>query len=905
MRFLHNTCTPTSITCPSTLAHATVCYKTDKCKILIVDCGYGYYANSYLCGTCSVCSLANCLDCTKLNYITMVCTTCATGFYLTTTGTCVGCPSTCATCSLIAGTSTVNCLTCKSTFTPKVTSGVTSCVCTSTQYQNPSPLSCITCSTSSTGCKACTKTTSIICSSCLTGFYLTAPTCTACMPVCYNCTNGATCAACVNNLVLNATGVCECSAGTFLNPVTKTCVACSTLQANCLACSYNTFYNPAAPTTVVCSSPAPGYFILPNGTASPCIQYCQVCADAVTCTTPYPTFSYDSATHTCYCDATLATPLYLSAAGTSCVPCTSSIPGCTACVNVTTTQCTSCTGAGYYYTGVYPVATCSVCPSTCITCSSGTSCGTCVSTFVLVGGVGVCQCDTGSQYFLNPATSQCALCSSLFTNCATCTDTPSLQCTACNTNYYPAADGLTCLPCNPLCDTCNNPTTCILCLSGYITELNGTCTCSGACSTCMTASSGACPVCTTGPLDCSVCSPGYYHNTATTCIVCPPALHCQECSNTPICTTCISPFIMSATGCVCNATAGKYLTLAGTGCDDCNTAAVIPNCLTCGYDGSATTICTLCSPGYYAVPAAFKSCQLCTGNCATCVTSSTNCLTCLPTYDTLSPNVCGCDSGLSKFYDPLTGGCSLCSSFFLNCVTCSPNSPNTTDTVCSDCSAPYYPAANGKSCLLCPSECTDCTSSTVCTFCTSNLVLSDSVAGWTTLGLCVCDNATNSDIFLDSSTGACLVCSQLISGCTSCVNNGSAVICGGCAAGTYLNTTSNTCIICDPSCVTCSSTATTCLSCPSGLTLNNGACVCTLSCYNCQTASPNCLSCNLNPDGTIFSCSSCLSGFYLSSPNCIACPPTCATCTSAATCLTCQPSFTLIGSMCSCNALTD
>lgn len=378
-RLLHDTCDPGFVTCPTKTAflHASICYKTDKCVVLIVDCGYGYYANSYLTTTCTACTLPNCLDCTKVSYITLVCTTCASGYYKSSAGTCVICPINCSTCVRILTSSTPSCLTCKSTFTPKVTSGITSCVCTSTQYLLPSPLSCVNCSTTSTGCKTCSYSSSQVCASCLTGYFLTAPTCTACMPVCYNCTAAATCDACKNNLVLNAGGVCECAVGLYLEPISMMCTGCTGLQANCQVCGYSGGYNPAAPTAVICSSPAPGYFVLPNGTASPCIQYCQVCADALTCTTPYPTFSYDSLTHTVFCDSTLPTPLFLDASGSSCVACSSAVPGCLSCVNVTTTQCNDCTGNGYYSLGPFPVAACTACPNKCLTCTSGSSCGSC------------------------------------------------------------------------------------------------------------------------------------------------------------------------------------------------------------------------------------------------------------------------------------------------------------------------------------------------------------------------------------------------------------------------------------------------------------------------------------------------------------------------------------------------
>lgn len=141
--------------------------------------------------------------------------------------------------------------------------------------------------------------------------------------------------------------------------------------------------------------------------------------------------------------------------------------------------------------------------------------------------MGVCVCNTGTQFFLDAISDQCKHCSLLFANCASCTDTPSIRCSLCNNNYFPSADGSVCLPCLPLCDTCTNNSTCTLCMAGYTTEADGSCTCAGACSLCIANSSGACPVCTIGtPTICHDCAVGFYHNTATTCINCPTALHC-------------------------------------------------------------------------------------------------------------------------------------------------------------------------------------------------------------------------------------------------------------------------------------------------------------------------------------------------------------------------------------------
>lgn len=160
-----------------------------------------------------------------------------------------------------------------------------------------------------------------------------------------------------------------------------------------------------------------------------------------------------------------------------------------------------------------------------------------------------------------------------------------------------------------------------------------------------------------------------------------------------------------------------------------------------------------------------------------------------------------------------------------------------------------------------------------------------------TVGLCLCDNTTS---FLNTQTNTCENCAFNIPSCTSCTA-GSPLICNSCLPSTYL--TNNTCVNCPFSCATCNQTQ--CLSCPGTLTLSRGVCICDGLCGQCGALSVGCLSCTI-VSGAITSCLLCEQGTYLSSPNCLACPSTCATCTSSTNCLTCQPTYVLINGLCSC-----
>lgn len=356
-------------------------------------------------------AITNCASC-SLNTNTGIttCVNCNSGYYLDSYGVCVVCPVGCTTCIYKQNNNTVDCNSCAPTFI-MTTTGQSRCVCPGDSYIYMLNLSCVRCPTR---CSVCSSDT--ICSGCTSGYYLSGTSCPNCMPVCITCTTGTTCSVCVNNLVL-VSGVCQCSAGTFLNPATMTCAACGSINTNCLSCSYDPVYTPSAPTAVICTSCNAG-FVVQNGV---CVSIC---------------FSL--------------------------------INGCNTCVTSPVAQCTLCLAGYYPNPSTYPTSACPTCPATCATCTSSTVCQTCISPFTRIGTM--CLCATPN--YLDSTNTLCVTCSVAITNCLTCTSTAPTTCATCATGYFPTSTNLQCLLCGQIitgCLTCvlSPQTTCSLCDSAY------------------------------------------------------------------------------------------------------------------------------------------------------------------------------------------------------------------------------------------------------------------------------------------------------------------------------------------------------------------------------------------------------------------------------------------------------
>jgi hypothetical protein len=118
-----------------------------------------------------------------------------------------------------------------------------------------------------------------------------------------------------------------------------------------------------------------------------------------------------------------------------------------------------------------------------------------------------------------------------------------------------------------------------------------------------------------------------------------------------------------------------------------------------------------------------------------------------------------------------------------------------------------------------------------------------------------------------------------------------------------MNTTIQSCQLCNPGCLSCTSTA--CTQCSDPNQVPSGTqCVCPIgqytdltgSCSLCSNFIPQCLQCNRTE------CSQCTPKFYLSTDklSCLSCPTVCATCTSSTVCNTCEATFIFDSATTSC-----
>lgn len=140
-----------------------------------------YSASALACVPCPI-LFPNCLTCVAVT-TTTTCTLCSSGFY--TNGTaCLVCSSNCNNCTA------TNCTSCKPTF---ISSGI-NCVCDASNqmFVNTSG-SCATCSNLIVGCLSCTFNTTVICSTCAVGYFVSNSSCTTCSSTCINCTSLNTC----------------------------------------------------------------------------------------------------------------------------------------------------------------------------------------------------------------------------------------------------------------------------------------------------------------------------------------------------------------------------------------------------------------------------------------------------------------------------------------------------------------------------------------------------------------------------------------------------------------------------------------------------------------------------------------------------------------------------------------
>jgi proprotein convertase subtilisin/kexin type 5 len=592
------------------------------------------------------------------------------------------------------------------------------------------------------------------------------------------------------------------------------------------------------------------------------------------------------------------------------------------------------------------VKTCS--DGNCISCPANISfCSQCTSGWK-VGSRGSCERDV------------CTI-----SNCLQCNGAST--CSVCALQYQLSSDAksclASCLTAVPNCETCSNTTACLTCGSGY-TLSNASCTpvCSIA-SCLLCASKTTCMACAPGTLmgyssltcdwdcgingcrscssatTCSACYPGYTlaADSQRCLIVCPEGYYLKD----GACTFCLGNY------CQLCATTGQclacrdlfYLNQTDYNCYQCSNIDLY--CYTCQ---STAAVCTSCVEGFFLSANKCILVGTCAiSNCAACYYSlnASTCLLCNPGYTlggsntTCSPiscpgeqfligSVCTCGIGAYAWN-------SKCKSCSKNCLACN-------SQLCSSCVTGYYP--KGTDCKKCSQNCQSCTQTT-CLACVAPYILHN--------GNCSRQSDSKTSVSV-SSTGAFIACPA---GCKTCdLSTTGAKICTAASDGYVLIGQSLS--KCDPSCKTCTGSASTnknsnCLSCYNGFNIVGGNCKkCTdanaltcspnnpsfsLTCLSgftpssggvCSACSSNCVKCDINKAGSCDSegcgtgfaqygssllcvacfngcagcdsdpnsCTSCLESQYLSNGKCLPCSANCLSCSNSSSCSKCQQGYT-------------
>ena len=247
-----------------------------------------------------------------------------------------------------------------------------------------------------------------------------------------------------------------------------------------------------------------------------------------------------------------------------------------------------------------------------------------------------------------------------------------------------------------------------------------------------------------------------------------------------------------------------------------------------------------CLTGFYGETANNSQfCLACSLYCLTCNGPSTSyCITCNPSQNRIilnnaTSNSCICMDG---YFDNSTVLCVQCQSTCLTCInatSCSTcNNANNMTVNGSFCGclqtltySNYYLTATNKSCQLCADlvqGCLQCDVNNNCTSCFTPNFTSTSGSGSNVI--CSCNTTYENYVPVNVN---CILCSDLIVGCTNCSDIGTCTNCNlnlyfnlnqtfkncSCIDGYYFNSTNNTCLSCQPPCLTCSQTASNCLSC--------------------------------------------------------------------------------------------
>ena len=598
-----------------------------------------------------------------------------------------------------------------------------------------------------------------------------------------------------------------------------------------------------------------------NGiSCSSCSPVCRSCSTSgdSSCKTCYPGYFFEAGT--CYpvCNSNE----YLDRASRACVQCpkycsSCSSTSCSACISgfqLSNGNCLKVCGEGLYLDT--PINDCKQCHYSCKTCTGRleSECLDCRNG--LSKSSGLCKkqnCNPGGQQ----CSYQCTLDGYLTTSCTLCNPScskcsgSSTSCTACKRGTY--LSGASCPSCPTQCSQCSSSTSCSDCYFDYylsstscVAKLTTTANPGKFINTNLVEGSCSqnCQTCTSTSTTCSACSAGFTILATTPGQVCAPTSPCKanqyfaagaSCLNCNLpCTSCLD-----ATTSKCQSCSDNYY-LSGSSCASCDGA-----CERC--TGPFNSQCSKCKDGYYL---AATTCLPCPTGCTNC-TASNICTACGPVY-ILNSSSCWITCSGTAFQSSRTtcsscrNGCLACSDYN-TCSSCASgfSIKGGLNYCTSDCPTKQY--WQSGSCLPCHASCKECLSGGQfnCSECDSPLTLVQ--GGCFDINCASGFNFSETDLTCKPCLSNCSTCEyNALSSCLSCdvtqyffSPSSKSCVSKICPPGPYyFNETAESCLGCDPSCMTCDyNQASTCLSCANGLFLNEAL----STCEKCNEACSTCV----------------------------------------------------------------
>ncbi|KAL4464823.1 hypothetical protein ABPG74_011384 [Tetrahymena malaccensis] len=806
------------------------------------------------------------------------------------------------------------------------TTGQCVSTCSTSYYKDDSDKKCKKCDSS---CLQCLDNKPQFCSKCINGSFLTINT-GKCVTDCG-----------IGQWGRNSDWSCQlCD---------STCYACVQNAQNCTSCTgIYYFYNNQCITT--CPD---GFYKGSNNTCKKCDQSCKTCdngsnQDCLSCS---PSFGYLKDRQCISCPP----QFYGDSNDQTCKPCNNS---CFTCDGGNNTDCLSCTtnylqdrqckvqcNSGYW--GNSTTHTCDKCNKNCLTCSlygPDIDCQSCSSPLYLKDKICVQSCNPIGEYG-DDNTRKCTVCDSTCYTCSQKTDSDCNSCTgsrqfynnkclpqcpaplqyglnnkctsSCPSNMYGDDSTRLCTLCNSICPTCFGSQTsqCYSCAEPYYLEdclecNGGTNTNCTKCDPAKYFGSNQCFISCPAPyfsstitMECVLkCPKGYWgdpNDPQRICQLCHP--QCEECFGGTFgqCTKCKPNFYLFQT--TCDSCPINYFPNAqGRTCDQCFTT-----CKSC--DGPSSSNCLSCNSDRYYLASKKECYDICPMPYFSHFTKPDCLLTC-PT-----------DFKNYLFGNPQSRKCENCNEACIQCT-----GPSNLD--CVKCSTNYFYYQQNNSCLLmCPDGTYADSPSMKCLPCDKSCS--------------TCNGGTNLNC-ISCSLPSVLYNNQCIQNCPNplykdedlkqCVMD-----CSAKYPNKYADTTSSICKYCHKYCNKCTGPSNTqCQKCKSSYFKYNNSCIeqcqqgtyletkksseneddckkCSTDCQTCYgPSSQNCLTCNLSlyslkkidlllclsdcPDQYVKdvqnkSCQTCPSSTYFFQGQCKQCHYTCNYCSGPFEnqCLTC------------------